>query len=93
MLQETASPECQTHNDSNKSGDVATVKFSPDRRIELFVTKALEKLDKRINLTIDIAMGDEAPPVGPAGRVFGGAADAARGAPGAGPAAAGLLWE
>ena len=54
----------------------------------MFVTKALERLDKRINATIDIAMGDDAPPLGPAGRVFGGAASLARGVPVAGPVVA-----
>ena len=54
----------------------------------MFVTKALERLDKRINATIDIAMGEDAPALGPAGRVFGGAASLARGVPVAGPVVA-----
>ena len=87
MVQETASPDIQAHEDTNESRDVSSAS-SADKRIKFFVTKALEKLDNRINSTIDTAMGDAAPQVGPAGRVFGAASDAARGVPGVGPAAA-----
>lgn len=81
---ETESTDIQVHGDTNESRDVG-VNSSADKRIKLFVTNALKELDKRINQTINIAMGDEAPPVGQAGRVFGGVAAATKGVPGAGP--------
>ena len=60
LLQEIASADYQAHEDTNESGDVGD-NSAANKRIDIFVTKALEKLDKRINQTIDIAVGDEAP--------------------------------